>query len=261
MSGLPQQSAENDASLRRNVCIETSQGPMQAIVARPQGAGPFPPVITYPHVGGLTGTMRIMAQKVADAGYICVVPDLYHRLGTIVLDPQSLDENVIAIRKIAAASVTDEGAMEDTAAVFRWLERQPEIRGPRCATIGYGRGGSLAIRAASAFPATVRAVASVLGFGFVSQGRTATREMLAGITGSVYCAFAEHDDIIPAAEHALLTALLREVSLDARIVIHEGARHPYFFPDRAVYDEAAAARDWAAIFSIFSRRLGQDTPA
>ncbi len=240
----------------RDASIETPEGPMRAIVARPPGPGPFAAVVAFAHVGGLTETMRIMARKVAAGGYVCVVPDLYHRLGTIVIDPQSHDGDVVAIRKIAAASVTEAGAMSDAGAVLAWLGSRPDVRGPHCATIGFGRGGSLAVRAASAFPGEVRAAASVLGFGFAPQGPEAATAALAGIGASLYCAFAERDDIIPASEHETLAAILHALALDARLVVHAGARHPYLFPDRAVYDEAAAERDWQAIFAMFGRRLG-----
>jgi carboxymethylenebutenolidase len=235
--------------------IDTRQGPMRAILARPAGRGPFPAVITFPHVGGLTDTMRMMAEKVAAGGYLSVVPDLYHRLGTIVVDPQSRDEKVVAIRRIAAASVTDDGAMEDCEAVLRWLAAEPGSRGPPCATIGYGRGGSLAVLAAATFPGTVRAAASVLGFGFSRWSEEHALARLSRITGGVYCAFAELDEIIPRSEHEWLASLLGRLAIDARMVVHPGTRHPYVFPDRAVHDAAAAGRDWDAIFAMFSRCL------
>jgi carboxymethylenebutenolidase len=229
---------------------------MRAIVARPPGEGPFRAVISFPHVGGLTETMRIMARRVADGGYLCLVPDLYHRLGTLVIDPQSENEAVVAIRKIAAASVTEAGAMDDAGAAFAFLAGRPDARGPEVATLGYGRGGSLALRAAAAFPDRVVAAASVLGFGFAPQGREAAIASFAPVRASLYGAFAECDEIIPASEPELLASIVRPLALDAKIVVHPGARHPYVFPDRAVHDAAAARRDFDAIFAMFERRFG-----
>jgi carboxymethylenebutenolidase len=236
--------------------IDTREGPMRAIVIRPPGQGPFPAVITYPHIGGLTNTMRLMAARVAEGVYVSVVIDLYHRLGTIVIDPESVQENVVAISRIAAASVTDAGAMQDTKAAFDWFDAQPFIRGPSVGTIGYGRGGSFAVRAAAEFPDRVHAAASVLGFGFTKDGVAECRDRLARIRGGLYCAFAEHDEIIPHTVQDELSSSLDGLKLDARLVVHPGARHPYVFPDRAVYDAAAAARDWEAIFAMYSRHLG-----
>ena len=193
----------------------TPAGPMRLLVARPDGPGPFPVVIMYPHVGGLTDTMRLVADRVAAGGYACFVLDLYHRLGTIVLDPQSADPDVVAIRRIAAASVTDGDAMADTVSLLDWLSAQPGLRAGRVGTVGFGRGGSLAVRAASQFADRVGAAASVLGFGFAPDGAEAARARLARITGGVYFAFAEQDDIIPAEVPAELAPLLDGLALDA----------------------------------------------
>jgi carboxymethylenebutenolidase len=228
-----------------DVEIATPDGPMRAIVARCAEATRG--VVLFPHVGGLTGTMRTMARIVADGGSVCVVPDLYHRLGSIVLDPQSSDEDAVAIRKAATASVTDANAMRDAAAAIAWLERQGLAR--PFGAVGFGRGGGLALGAAASFPGDIGAAASILGFRFPE------RDVLARINGEIYCAFAEHDDIIPAEVPDSLASVLSDLPLPSRLVVHPGARHPYIFPDRAVHDAKAAAEDWANVFAMFDRCL------
>jgi carboxymethylenebutenolidase len=234
--------------------IATSEGPMGAILAWPDGPGPFAAVITYPHVGGLTDTMRTMARIAAGGGYVCVVPDLYHRLGTIVLDPQSTNLDATAIRKIAAASVSEASAMSDTDAVTAWLRQRAGIAPPYGA-VGYGRGGSFALSAAGLRAEEFAAAGSILGFGFTANGREAARQTLSRIGGEIYCAFAEHDEIIPKDVPDELRALLAELTVRSQILVHPGARHPYIFPDRTVYDPSAAATDWRNVFAMFQRRL------
>jgi dienelactone hydrolase len=228
-----------------DVEIAAADGPMRAIVARCADARRG--VLLFPHVGGLTDTMRTMARIIAHGGCVCVVPDLYHRLGTIVLDPQSRNEDAVAIRKAAAASVTDADAMRDAAAVISWLGGQG-LAGPFGA-VGFGRGGGLTMLAAASFPADIGAAASILGFAFPG------REVLARVRGEIYCAFAEHDDIIPAEVPDNLASVLTDLAVPSRLVVHAGARHPYVFPDRTVYDAKAAAEDWASVFAMFDRRL------
>ena len=249
-------SEEGRAAVLDEAIVPTEDGPMRAILARPRGPGPHAPVIMFPHVGGLTETMRVMAGFVAAGGYLCAVLDPYHRLGTIVLDPQSQDPGAVAIRKVASSGVTVPRAMEDAKAVMDWLSAQPDVRASSFGTIGYGRGGYLALRAAADFPERIRAAASVLGFGFTEEGADAARAWLGRISAGLYCAFAEQDDIIPPSVPADLADLLRDRK-DARIVIHPGARHPYAFPDRVVHDPDAARSDWDAMFALFARELGQ----
>ena len=225
--------------------IATADGPMRAIVARCTEARRG--VVLFPHVGGLTGTMRTMARIIADSGSVCVVPDLYHRLGTIVLDPQSSDADAVAIRRAAAASVTDANAMRDAAAAIAWLDQQGLAR--PFGAVGFGRGGGLALLAAASLPHDIGAAASILGFAFPG------RDALARIHGEIYCAFAEHDDIIPAEVPDNLADVLTDLPAPSRLVVHPGARHPYVFPDRAVHDAKAAAEDWRSVFAMFDRRL------
>jgi carboxymethylenebutenolidase len=233
----------------KDIEIETADGAMRAIVAEPAAAKGG--VIMFPHVGGLTETMRTMAQIVADNGYVCIVLDLYHRLGTIVLDPQSNNENAVAIRKVAAASVTEANAMRDGLAAIKWLA-QRGIAGPFGA-VGFGRGGGLALTAAGMFPGDIAAASSILGFAFPP------RDLLARVGGEIYCAFAGHDEIIPADVAANLAKLLTDLPVPSRLIVHPKARHPYVFPDRAVYDAKAAAADWASIFAMFNRHLARSS--
>jgi carboxymethylenebutenolidase len=231
----------------KDIEIAAPDGVIRAIVAEPAAAKGG--VIMFPHVGGLTDTMRTMAQIVADGGYVCVVPDLYNRLGTVVLDPQSNDEDAIAIRKAAAASVSEANAMRDGLAAMRFLDQQRIAR--PFGTVGFGRGGGLAVTMAGLFQADFAAAASILGFDFPMRG------CITRVRSEIYCAFAEHDDIIPAGVPDNLAKLLSELPVQSHLVVHPGTRHPYVFPDRAVHDAKAAAEDWASVFAMFGRHLGK----
>jgi carboxymethylenebutenolidase len=239
----------------RNLLIDTPRGKMRAIIAQPGGRGPFPAAIMYPHVGGLTDTMRKMARRCAEGGYLCAVPDLYHCLGTIVLDPQSFDENAVAIRRVAAASLTPDGVMADTRALLDWLDRLPLARQGARGAIGYGAGGGFSLLAAATYPDEIAASASVLGFGFVTERPDSPHFSFPRIRAELYCAFAERDDIIPPTVPRGLAAELKALPIQSELISHPGVRHPYAFPDRAVYDRAAAEADWAKIFALFARRL------
>jgi carboxymethylenebutenolidase len=238
--------------------IETPEGPMRAIMAVPEGPGPFPTAIMYPHSGGLTETMRLMARRAAKGGYLCMVPELYHRLGTIVLDPQSMEENAVAIRRIAADSLTSTSVMADTRALLDWLASEPNVSEGKRGAIGYGRGGSFALLAAGTFPDEIGAAATVLGFGFMSDRSDSPHLSFAKAEAEFYCAFAEHDDIVPDSVPRELAAYLAASPIPHRFVTHRGTRHPYAFPDRTVYDQAAAEADWEHIFALFARRLARE---
>jgi carboxymethylenebutenolidase len=95
----------------------------------------------------------------------------------------------------------------------------------------------------------------VLGFGFIAPSADSPHLAFAKAKGEFYCAFAELDDIVLASVPAALAEFLRRIGSPHRIVIHPGARHPYAFPDRAVYDRGAAEADWAEIFAMLGRNI------
>ena len=64
---------------------------MDRYSAQPQGAGPHPAVVIAFHVGGLDDFDRKMADQLAEAGYVAVVPDLFHRFSQEVMDGPCLD--------------------------------------------------------------------------------------------------------------------------------------------------------------------------
>jgi carboxymethylenebutenolidase len=238
--------------------IETPDGAMETFVACPGGDGLHPLAIMVQHIGGLSPTMEIMARRMAAEGLRCAVPALYHRLGRIVVDPLATDERVAAIRAIASASLTAPQVMSDIAAVLLHFATRSGARPGPAGIIGYGGGAGLALLAATWMPEAIRATACVLGVGFVKDTTDSPHLALGKLRGPVYCAFAEDDHIIPAADVERLRTFFREHEVASEIVVHPRARHGYCFPNRDVYDRQAAERDWAAIGAMFRRVLSAD---
>src|SRR5262249_37753399 len=106
---------------KRFASIPTPDGAMRVFVAVPQGRGPFPAVVIVQHIGGLSPTMQTAACGIARLGFLCVVPALYHRLGTIIVDPVSPDPDVVAIRAIAVRSLLQPQVLADLRATLDWL--------------------------------------------------------------------------------------------------------------------------------------------
>lgn len=61
------------------VMIPMNGGVMGAYVAYPDSAAPAPAIIAIMEIWGVNDTMRAHAHEYAEAGYICLVPDLFWR--------------------------------------------------------------------------------------------------------------------------------------------------------------------------------------
>jgi carboxymethylenebutenolidase len=236
----------------REITIASPDGPMAAFIAAPPPERRIAPVVMFQHIGGLSETMRVAARAAAAHGYCCIVPDLYHRLGRIVIDPTDPDEHIAAIRAIAVNSLRGPTVTRDVRAAIGWLHDNGELRGTLGA-IGYGAGAGAMLHVAGNQPAMFGWVAAILGSGFVKPGREDSPHLVSDrISATVYCAFAAADEILPAS----LPAEVAQRLPSARIVVHPRVRHGYCFPHRAAYDQEAAEADWHAIAALRSAPRG-----
>ena len=104
-----------------------------AFVAWPAASKAAPAIIVIHEWWGLNEQIRATAKRLAQEGYVAIVPDLYH--GQVADDPEvahelmrGLDENR-ALGEIEAASV--------------WLRAQPRVNRTRIGVVGFCMGGRL----------------------------------------------------------------------------------------------------------------------
>src|SRR4051794_41178521 len=66
----------------KNVALTGYNGDtINAYVAIPEGAGPFPGVVLTHHAPGWDEFSREFVRRLADHGYMAIVPNLYNRYG------------------------------------------------------------------------------------------------------------------------------------------------------------------------------------
>ena len=72
----------------------------------------------------------------------------------------------------------------------------------------------------------------------------------------LYFACAETDRWAPLEMVEALAASLKDGGVNAEVEVYPGTEHGFAFPQRAVYDKAAAERHWERLFALFRRNLG-----
>lgn len=115
---------------------------LRAYVARPQGPGPWPGVVVAHEAFGVDDQMRLHADRLARAGYLTVVPDLYSEGG--------LARCVLGVMR--ALNAGHGRAFTDLAAGRDWLRAQADCTG-KVGVIGFCLGGGFAIATAPEFDA------------------------------------------------------------------------------------------------------------
>jgi carboxymethylenebutenolidase len=69
------------AARRLDVQIPTPDGHSKGTLHVPDGDGPWPGVLVFPDAGGLRETFQQMGDRLADTGYVALIPDIYYRAG------------------------------------------------------------------------------------------------------------------------------------------------------------------------------------
>jgi carboxymethylenebutenolidase len=127
----------SDIELRDSGVPGTSHD-LRAVVAVPAGAGPWPAVVLVHEAFGLTDVMRRQVIRVAQAGYIAIMPDLFSDGGA----------RRCLIRTFRAIAAREGRAFDDVEAARRAVVGRDDCTG-RVGLLGFCMGGGFALAAAS----------------------------------------------------------------------------------------------------------------
>ena len=245
------------------ISIRTRDGDCPAHVCTPSGGEGGPAVIFYMDAGGVRPGVIDMAQRLAEAGYVVLLPDLFYRHGPYgPFDPKEIFKgDYRAILGPLMATTGPAKAAEDTEAFLAYLETRPDVQGDRVGAVGFCMGGGMAIVAAGTWPGRFAAVASFHGGRLVTDAPDSPHRYVPTLQAELYIAAADHDDSYPPEMAKRFEAALDEAHVRYRAETYAGAVHGWMKPDFPVYDEAAAERGWRELLALFDRTLKQNDAA
>jgi carboxymethylenebutenolidase len=133
---------------QEKISIATTDGACPTYVLTPEGEGPWPAAIFYMDGLAIRPALVAMAQRLADGGYLVLLPDLFYRAGPYApMDPKQ----VFQLPDIRAAlghlftSTDNRRAAADTAAFLEYLDTRKDVEGTKVGTTGYCLGGGAAV--------------------------------------------------------------------------------------------------------------------
>ena len=226
---------------------------IDAYLARPFGAGPYPGVVVIHHMPGWDEAHKEIARNFAHHGYVAVVPNLHFREGKA-----TPEENSASIR--AAGGMPDDRTMGDVQAAIDYLRALPYVSS-KVGVIGYCSGGRQAYLAAC----TLRGIDSVIacyGGGVVAKPEELTpRQPVAPIdfTKDLQCPllglFGIEDKRPSPADAAKTEEALKKFGKTYEFHTYENAGHAFFSVDRPQYRVHAAMDGWKRVFAWFGKHL------
>ena len=105
---------------------------MEMYASIPSGPGPHPAVVIAFHVGGVDEFDKVMADRLAEEGYVAVVPDLFHRF---------TDEQLNGPRLERLNYLSDPDIIADMNAAVDFLKGQSAVDNERIGVTGFCMGG------------------------------------------------------------------------------------------------------------------------
>jgi carboxymethylenebutenolidase len=207
--------------------------------------------------GGIRPAMTDMAARLASAGYVVLLPDLFYRYGPYgpFVPKEVFKGDFRAILGPLMATTGNARAAADTQAFLGYLDSRPDVTGSKIGAVGFCMGGGMAIAAAGTWPDRFAAVASFHGGNLATDAADSPHGHAPRLAAEIYIAAADRDNSYPPAMAQHFEAALTQAGVVYRAEVYEGALHGWMIPDFPVYDEAAAERGWAALLALFGRTL------
>jgi carboxymethylenebutenolidase len=242
---------------RLDIEVPVPDGRSKGTLHIPEGDGPWPGVLVFPDAAGVRETFRELGDKLADLGYVVLVPDIYYRAGdwapfdiaTVFKD----DKERARLMSVMGA-LTNDRVIADANAYADFLLARPEVSGAAIGTTGYCMGGRLSLVAAGGLGRKIAAAASFHGGRLAVDDPSSPHLAADRIAATVYVAGAIEDSSYTEKQAELLEDALTSAGVAHTLEFYP-AHHGFAVPDNPSYDAEAEARHWEALRQLYQAHL------
>jgi len=197
-----------------------------------------------------------LAGRLAAAGYVAAVPDLYFRQG-----PLSTSSPDAEMRRLA--QLDKRRSIRDLLSAADWLNADAAVTGTHLGVIGFSLGSTLALD----ITAERRDLAVAAYYPFPAGQVPADENsppsplsLVASMSGPIIAFWGDHDEVVDMADASRLGAELTAHHVAFSAVVYPGTGHSFMRIAElgSDHDASAAAQDaWAKTLSFFDRELAQ----
>src|SRR5918994_4605100 len=220
---------------------------VSAVRALPKAKSKRPGVIILHERYGIDQHTKDLTVKLAQAGFVGLAPDLFHRFN---------GDRKAVLRGEQRVDLTDEGALQDLNAAVDYLKRSPDVDGNRIGIIGVcqtGRQPLLLAAKRDDITAVVVLYGAIGGKEWLSNDLrpTPVEDLVAQVKCPVLGVFGEADHIISVDDVTRLRNALENSSKNCHIRIYRDAPHGWLndtMPGR--YRKEPAKDAWNLMMSF-----------
>ena len=225
---------------------------LPAYLARPAtGAAPTGVIVAH-ELFGVNPDIRAVADDLAEAGFLTIAPEFYHRDAApghwLERDDAGRQEGFGYLHRLQR-----DHALADVTACLGWLRSEPGIE--RVATVGFSAGGHLSYLAACRLPVSRTAVLYggwLPGTDIPTSQPTPTLDLTPGITGRILYLVGEDDALIDAGQREQIRTALAAAGVDHELVSYPGVGHAFFWPGTPPFRRQARDDAWRRVLDLFA---------
>ncbi len=227
---------------------------IRAKVLAPVGGASRPAVLLYSDIFQLTESTLRTCRRLAAAGWLVCVPEIYPR-GELAGVALEFDDAGKQAGLAGAASMTTAEFDEDRVSVLDYLAQRSDVTTLHAA--GFCLGGHLAFRAAfdERVASTVCFYPTGLHNGSLGADHAASLDAAAGINGRLMMIFGSRDPHVPAgARVQILSKLYAAGHEDLELHVYAGGEHAFMRDVGPRYDPELTDRGLAEAVSFLAGR-------
>lgn len=228
--------------------LQVNGHPMDMYASVPSGSGPFPAVVIAFHVGGVDEFDRTMADRLAEEGYVAVVPDLFHRLSEEVLSGPRLGR---------LDHLSDPEIIADVNAAVDFLQNHDAVDSDRLGITGFCMGGRV-VWLMAAVSSVFKAGVPYYGGNIMVPWGAATQapfELTKDIDCPIMFHFGDTDANPSPDDRVKLDAELTRLGKPHQFYPYPGAGHAFMDFTGERYHKEAAETSWPRTLEFFAQHL------
>jgi carboxymethylenebutenolidase len=237
--------------------IRTADGTADGYVYRPAAGGSAPGVLMLTDVGGLRDATRELSARLAEHGYVVLMPNVFYRTSKpplFTFTPNFADERTQKRFAELISPLKPDAVERDAAAFLDFLATLDGVRSGKLGVVGYCFTGGYALRAAASQPDRVAAAASFHGGGLCTDLPASPHLVLPRIRARLYFGHAIKDRSMPQEAIDKLGQALAAWGGKFESEVYEGAYHGWTMPGQA-HNPVQAERAFAKLTELLAQTL------
>ncbi|MBK6698189.1 MAG: dienelactone hydrolase family protein [Myxococcales bacterium] len=245
------------------VQLKTTNGPMPAFVAMPDGKGPFPLVLVVQEIFGVHEYIKDVCRRFAKLGAMAIAPELFVRHADV-----SKMSDIQGIIKEVVSKVSDAQVMSDLDAAVAWAMTSGKLKAPSTSEknkpvapdpvigiTGFCWGGRITWLYAAHNP---RVRAGVAWYGRLTSDVTGNQpkhplDVAKDLKVPVLGLYGGKDQGIPLEAVEKMKAALRDAKSASDIHVYPEAGHAFHADYRPSYAKDAAEDGWRKLTAWFKK--------